>query len=82
MRPLPRQGALEATRRGATLTRRMLAFSRRQELEPEPVDVQALVRGMTDLLTRSIGAAIAVETRFPMRLSRAHVDATNSRPSS
>ena len=53
----------------------MLAFSRRQELKLEAVDVPALVHGMADLLTRSIGPTIRVETRFPVRLAPAHVDA-------
>jgi PAS domain S-box-containing protein len=51
-------------RRGATLTQRMLAFARRQDLEPEPVDVPALVKGMQDLLDRSLGPHIAIETDF------------------
>ena len=51
-------GALEGARRGASLTQRMLAFSRRQELEPEAVDVQILVRDMADLLARSIGSTM------------------------
>ncbi len=68
-------GAVEGARRGAALTRRMLAFSRRQDLKLEAVDVPALVHGMADLLTRSIGPTIRVETRFPVRLAPAHVDA-------
>jgi signal transduction histidine kinase len=46
----------------------MLAFARRQELEPEAIDLLALVRGMTDLLERSLGAGIQIETRFPLTL--------------
>jgi signal transduction histidine kinase/ActR/RegA family two-component response regulator len=67
--------ALQAAQRGAALTHRMLAFARRQELKPEPVDVPDLVRGMTDLLQRSIGPMVRIETRFPLGLSRARVDA-------
>ena len=69
------EGAIEGARRGATLTQRMLAFSRRQDLKLEAVDLPALVRGMADLLVRSIGPTIRVETRFPMQLAPAHVDA-------
>ncbi len=68
-------GAIEGARRGASLTQRMLAFSRRQELRLEAVDLSSLVRDMADLLVRSIGPAIRVETRFPVRLAPAHVDA-------
>jgi PAS domain S-box-containing protein len=48
--------------RAAALTQRLLAFSRRQPLKPQPVDVPQLVTGMTDLLRRTIGENIAVET--------------------
>ena len=47
--------AVQGAQRGATLTKRMLAFARRQELKPEAVDIPELVRGMTDLLQRSLG---------------------------
>jgi PAS domain S-box-containing protein len=60
--------ALQATQRGASLTQRMLAFSRKQELKFESVDVIELVKGMTDLLQRSLGPTIIVETQFPERL--------------
>lgn len=53
----------------------MLAFARRQELETVSVDVPALVRGMADLLQRSIGPSIQIETQFPLRLSPALADA-------
>jgi len=68
-------GAFEGARRGAALTQRLLAFARRQDLKPEPVDVPALVDGMADLLERSLGPMITVVTRFPLGLPRAHVDA-------
>ena len=44
----------------------MLAFARRQELKQEPINIPELVRGMTDLLQRSIGPSIEIETRFPL----------------
>jgi PAS domain S-box-containing protein len=68
------ENALEATQRGVSLTQRMLAFARRQELKPETVDLLALVRGMTDLLERSLGAGIQIETRFPLSLRPAQAD--------
>ena len=68
------QNALEATQRGISLTQRMLAFARRQELEPEAIDLLALVRGMTDLLERSLGGGIQIETRFPLSLRPAQAD--------
>ena len=46
----------------------MLAFSRKQELKFESVDVIELIKGMTDLLQRSIGPTIIVQTQFPARL--------------
>jgi CheY-like chemotaxis protein len=53
----------------------MLAFARRQELEPSAVDLSDLVRGMTDLLERTIGRSIRIEPDFPGTLPRALVDA-------
>ena len=67
--------ALQGAERGAALTQRMLAFARRQDLNPEPVDVPGLVRGMADLLQRSIGPMVQIETRFPLGLPHAKVDA-------
>ena len=67
--------AMEGAKRGAALTERMLTFARRQDLKPAPVNVADLVHGMTDLLRRSLGPMVRVETRFPLGLPRAHVDA-------
>ncbi|MEG2803173.1 PAS domain S-box protein [Stenotrophomonas sp.] len=50
--------------RAAALTQRLLAFSRRQTLAPSSVHVSALVTGMLDILTRSIGPSIDIETRL------------------
>src|SRR5579862_3878300 len=57
-------GAIQGAERGATLTKRMLAFARRQELKPETVDAPALVAGMVEMLRRSLGPGIAIATRF------------------
>jgi PAS domain S-box-containing protein len=50
-----------AARRAASLTHRLLAFSRRQTLQPKSVDVNALVAGMEDLVRQTVGPAIKVE---------------------
>src|SRR4029077_17055677 len=63
------QGAL----RGASLTQRMLAFARKQDLKPVVVDVPDLVRGMTSLL--KFDAGIRIETRFPMYRPKGKTDA-------
>ncbi|EJM48675.1 PAS domain S-box [Pseudomonas sp. GM33] len=55
------QGAL----RGVSLTQRMLAFARRQELKSEPVRIPALVEGISGLLRSSLGPSVKIETRFP-----------------
>ncbi|MFC0386389.1 MHYT domain-containing protein [Muricoccus vinaceus] len=69
------ENALQGVQRGAVLTQRLLSFARKQELKPEPVDVPELVRGMAELLQRSIGPMVQIDTHFPLSLSRAHVDA-------
>jgi len=53
----------------------MLAFARRQELKPVAVDVAALVLGMRDLLERSLGPTIHLETEFPDELRSVLIDA-------
>ena len=52
--------ALEAALSGAELTRRLLAFARRQPLKPEEVDANELVSGITKLLTRTLGEDIKI----------------------
>jgi len=66
--------AMKAAERGATLTQRMLAFARKQELKLETVDPVALVRGMADLLQRTIGGNIRIDTQFPLVVKRVHAD--------
>lgn len=51
-----------ASRRAAALTHRLLAFSRRQTLDPRPTDVNALLLGMSELIQRTVGPSIALET--------------------
>ncbi len=67
--------AVQAAQRGAALTQRLLAFGRRQALTPERVDVPVLVRSMSDLLRSSAGSGVQIETRFPIFVAPAHVDA-------
>ena len=51
-----------AAKRAAALTHRLLAFSRRQTLDPKPTDMNRLVAGMDDLLRRTVGPSITIET--------------------
>ena len=67
--------AEQAAQRGASLTQRMLAFARRQELTLTPVEIPELVRGMADLLQRTLGPTVAIETRFPLSISAVMADA-------
>jgi PAS domain S-box-containing protein len=69
------ENAAQGAQRGTTLTKRMLAFARNQELEQEIIDIPQLVRGMTDLLQRSVGATIRIETHFPLGLKPVLADA-------
>ncbi|HVF93066.1 MAG TPA: ATP-binding protein [Sphingomonas sp.] len=50
-----------ATKRAAALTHRLLAFSRRQTLDPKPTDVNRLIHGMQELVQRTVGPEIEVE---------------------
>jgi signal transduction histidine kinase/CheY-like chemotaxis protein len=69
-------GATHAAQRGAKLTSQLLAFSRRQRLETEPTDLNALVWGMSDLLFRTIGSTIRIEPVLQKGLWPALVDAS------
>ena len=60
--------ALEGAQRAASLTGRLLAFSRQQPLQPVQVDVNRLVDGMSDLLRRTLGETIVIETRLAGQL--------------
>jgi signal transduction histidine kinase len=66
--------ATNAAQRGAALTHRLLAFSRQQPLEPENVDVNRQVAGLSELLRRTLGEAIAIEAVLAGGLWRCHVD--------
>lgn len=69
------QNAVKATERGASLTQRMLAFARKQELDARAVDVVGLVHGMRNLIERSIGPEIVVSLRTDRHTPNALVDA-------
>jgi PAS domain S-box-containing protein len=66
--------AMQGIQRGTTLTQRMLAFARRQELRPDVVDVSRLVGGLTDLIARSLGPAIEITPAIPAGLPPVLVD--------
>ena len=66
--------AVKGARRGASLTQRMLAFARKQDLELQPVDLESLVCGMTELIERSLNSTIALETRFSSPLAMVKAD--------
>lgn len=55
------RNAMNGARRAAALTQRLLAFSRRQPLDPKPIDLNQLVGSVSDLLERTLGETIAVE---------------------
>ncbi len=69
------EAASTSAQRAAALTARLLAFGRRQSLDLQPTDVTALVVGMEDLLHRSLGEQVAVETRLPAEIWAACTDA-------
>lgn len=65
-----------ATKRAAALTHRLLAFSRRQTLDPRPTDVNTLIVGMTELIQRTVGPSIRLKTLVAPDLWPALVDAS------
>jgi len=68
------QQALHAVERGAQLTQRLLAFSRRQPLLAQPTDLNKLVLGMLELMRRTLGANIRIETVLTSDLEQTLVD--------
>ncbi len=68
-------GSQDAAKRAATLTQRLLAFSRRQPLDPKTTDVGRSVADMSELLARTLGETITIETARAAGLWQAHVDA-------
>lgn len=70
------RNALQAGERGAQLTAQLLAFSRRQRLSPAAIQPNTIVSGMGDLLARTIGPQVRVETRLQPDLWHALADPT------
>jgi len=68
------QNATQGAQRGAALTQRLLAFSRRQELKPESVNLSELVCGMGELLKRALGIEVALVCQIPNSLTPVLVD--------
>jgi len=66
--------AMAGARRAESLTQRLLAFSRQQPLDPKPLDLGRLVTGMSDLLRRTLGEQVTVETVLGGGLWRAQAD--------
>ena len=66
--------AMQGAQRAATLTARLLAFSRRQPLEPKPLDLNVVVRDSTELLHRTLGETIELEGVLAPRLWPVEVD--------
>jgi len=67
-------GALQGAERGASLTQRLLAFARQQDLRAVPVDLRGLIQGMIDLLERSLGPRVGLRLDLPAGLPPARVD--------
>ena len=68
-------GAMTAANRAAALTHRLLAFSRRQPLDPKPIDANKLIASMEDLLRRTTGETIRIELRLAADLALTRCDA-------
>jgi PAS domain S-box-containing protein len=68
------EAAKDGANRAAALTQRLLAFSRRQPLQPEVIEPNRMVAGMTELLTRALGEQIQVETVMAAGLWRINAD--------
>jgi PAS domain S-box-containing protein len=66
--------ALDAALRGADLTRRLLAFARRQTLQPQRVDLNELIEGISKLLKRTLGADIEINLNLEPQVWAVHVD--------
>jgi PAS domain S-box-containing protein len=74
LRP-PIEGARRGAERAATLTQRLLAFSRRQPLDPQPLDVNRLVSRMSELLGHTLGESISIQTVLGGGVGRIFSDA-------
>jgi len=68
------ENAIQGAERGAALTQRLLAFARKQELQPTSVELPALVRGIAGLLQRSLGPTVELEDRIADHLPPVRTD--------
>jgi signal transduction histidine kinase len=66
--------AMEGANRAASLTKRLLAFARRSPLQPQTIDANQMVSGMSELLRRTLGEGIGIETVLAGGLWRTHAD--------
>ncbi len=66
--------AMAGVKRGGSLTSRMLAFARKQDLQPERIDLGQLVYGMTELMQRSLGPQMTVVVQIPEPLAQIEAD--------
>ncbi len=67
--------AIKSAKRAAALTQRLLAFSRQQALDVQPTNVNSLIQSLDDLLQRSLGEQIQVETKLDSDVWRVRTDA-------
>ncbi|HTK34969.1 MAG TPA: ATP-binding protein [Caulobacteraceae bacterium] len=67
--------ALKGARRAATLTRRLLAFSRRQPLDPRPANINTVLTNLSEMIHRTLGETVAVETVLAAGLWQVEIDA-------
>jgi CheY-like chemotaxis protein len=68
------EAAKDGANRAASLTHRLLAFSRRQPLQPEVIDANRMIAGMSEMLTRTLGELVSVETVLAAGLWKVHAD--------
>jgi signal transduction histidine kinase len=68
------KAAQESAERGAALTKRLLAFARRQELHPEAIHLGSLIDGLTEMLRRSVGPTITIDLHLADDLDLIEVD--------
>ncbi|HEU0017944.1 MAG TPA: CHASE3 domain-containing protein [Methyloceanibacter sp.] len=71
----PLESAMKGAQSSAQLTQRLLAFSRRQALEPDRLDVNRLISGMLEMFRRTLGSDISIETVLGAGLWSAFADA-------
>ncbi|MDA0664761.1 MAG: ATP-binding protein, partial [Proteobacteria bacterium] len=69
-----KDGALRATLRGADLTQRLLAFSRKQALRPEYTDTNNLIQELSELMRRTLGDHVEIDCRLAADLNRIVID--------